>query len=107
MIISILMVVVMTLLNQKSDEFDFSWQYFPLIPADIHWVWLYETDPIHAISSVIQFNKRGSSISFFELNNPITGHMMIKKYDFIYDQMSIIAPDWLAWDYFKFTCCIW
>ena len=107
MIVSVLMVIVMTLLGWKPDEFDFPWEYFPPIPQHVRWVWLYETDPIHAISSVIQFNECSSPISFFKLNNPVTKHMMIKKYNFNYDQMPAAASDWLAWDYYKFFCRIW
>ena len=75
----------------------------PSLPDQTRCIWIYETEPVNAITMMIQLNSRNIPLHFYKILTPVDGRMMKGLYEFPPPTCLQYAPSWLNRDYSQFA----
>lgn len=78
----------------------------PTLPHDICRVWIYETTPVNAITTVLYIGQKKLSRCYLLLN-PLTEIEIKRKYEYQIPTHPRRAPRWLVRDYYRHHLRAW
>jgi hypothetical protein len=71
----------------------------PSLPLETRRVWIYETEPVNAITMVMRLNKNHVPIRKYWLLNPVSERDIRKRYGYSPPPQPRLAPPWLVRDH--------
>ena len=71
----------------------------PNLPPQIRRVWIYETEPVNAVTMVLRLQSKNTPLRLYQLYNPLTSIQIRKKYDRLPPNKPRYAPSWITRDY--------
>jgi hypothetical protein len=79
----------------------------PQLPKETRRVWIYETEPVNAVTQVIRLGERHIPIRLYQLLDPLTKRKVKKFYGCLPPDKPQRAPPWINRDYSRYCQCVW
>jgi RNase H-like domain found in reverse transcriptase/Reverse transcriptase (RNA-dependent DNA polymerase)/Integrase zinc binding domain/Chromo (CHRromatin Organisation MOdifier) domain len=79
----------------------------PQLPKETRRVWIYETEPVNAVTQVIRLGERHIPIRLYQLLDPLTKRKVKKFYGCLPPDKPRRAPPWINRDYSRYCQCVW
>src|SRR5215510_7010314 len=90
-----------------DEDLESIWPYLPSLPVHIWRIWIYEAEPINAITYVLWLDNVTDPLQLYQLNHPLTMETMQEHYNYHLHDSPIAAPGWLLRDYRRHMQYIW
>jgi hypothetical protein len=75
----------------------------PELPDNTRRIWVYETEPVSAVTQVIRLNEKHVPIRLYQLLSPLTKRIIKRFYGCLPPDKPRRAPPWMNRDYSR--CC--
>ena len=79
----------------------------PELPNDTRRIWVYETEPVSAVTQVIRLDEKHIPVRLYQLLDPLTKRKIKRFYGCLPPDKPRRAPPWMNHDYSRYCQRVW